>query len=92
MGSSFVKIFFFENLKLEETIFIGQYGWLRRILFFLEKKRGISRCRSGGEQKNSNGIVKGRVSQRKNSLELNIDLDFEAMDYLVTKTTCQTCK
>ena len=37
-------------------------------------------------RKKSNGIVKGRVRQRKNSLELNIDLDFEAMDYLVTKT------
>ena len=34
-------------------------------------------------KKISNGIVKGRVSQRKNSFEMNIDLDFEAMDYFV---------
>ena len=32
--------------------------------------------------KNSNGVVKGRARQCKNGLELNIDLDFEAKNYL----------
>ena len=40
-------------------------------------------------KKASNGIVKRRVRQDKNGLEMNIDLDFESMDDLVTQITCK---
>ena len=55
------------------------------------KRNEASRHATQVASKKSNGIVTGRVSQRKNGLESNIDRDFEAMDYLVTKTTCKTC-
>ena len=59
---------------------------------FLKTKEASRDAPQIASKKNSNGIVKGRVSQHKNGLKLNIDLDFEAMDYIVTKSTCKTCK